>query len=949
MKHAQFHKLSMCVLLPGLLLTASCTPGVTAPRVTRSTTIGSEVGTGARTFLPNIAALRHDEATFGSRVSTAMAIAQTPVTASQVENAITAVSQANQAVANATNSVNQALAAEAKATQAATAAAAAAAAAGNAVTDTQLKLDAALAAASQAVQSGSTAASTAAVAQAQAAASAAQSASADAKATSAQAQAAAASAAANAASQQVTLVNAQSTAAAASAALAQTTANTANAAAIAAASQASGANATAIAAASQAAIANTNANTALARSQVSIKDFGAKGDGITDDTASIRAAIAATPEGGTLFVPAGQFKITDTILINRSINLKGGGPQSAFWPVGLSSKVAIQVGTPFPIASYSPQNCTFEDFSVQGLTGSCLNGIAFYRVYRSIIKNIHLRPGSVEHAAVVGGCLSSQFNFVMTNADYNSQQMYYANAGTWNGAGLKIEDTRTHIGFTEAHAMPTNACQFDCVVEGAGGGVLVEAQDLGGGNNTFSGTYEGFPAVGTVPGTGYCFKALAGVGFELKNCHFESSTFGVLLSGARNFSVHDCLFSFSVDASEVLRLSGCDSFSVRDCLINTLAVDDDNTRYTFEHVRGAAPTMHGASINDVQFKSFINDSDNRHQLAGMGDNGGGNLMLGGDCARPMPNELGYSGNFPTYTQTGVGLSDTTHNFYDHAYKAVCASENYMSVINVPPSRNMSNQPVTMWVDIKWLSGQPIGIGPLDGNGGGVWQQATVGPSNTGFRRVAVTIYPQAGYSGALAMRSATPGACSFYIGGYGAVLGLTAPTGIEAPMPSFQTGVQLAGRRITYGSSMPTWDAPLQGDIQFNNAPAPGLPTGWTCTASGVTYFPGTPSAPGSWRPIGFVPNSTTVSTSTVTLPASSDKVQVNFVGAVAVTLPAVSEMIGFEGKVFTVKDVSGVASVTNAISFIRGPGSTLEASPTINTPYGYLTWYLDGTVWRTK
>jgi hypothetical protein len=55
------------------------------------------------------------------------------------------------------------------------------------------------------------------------------------------------------------------------------------------------------------------------REVVSVKDFGAVGDGITDDTVAIRAAIAAlwhgagNFRGGVLYFPKGDYKVTDTL------------------------------------------------------------------------------------------------------------------------------------------------------------------------------------------------------------------------------------------------------------------------------------------------------------------------------------------------------------------------------------------------------------------------------------------------------------------------------------------------------------------------------------------------------------------------------------------------------------------------------------------------------------
>ena len=59
--------------------------------------------------------------------------------------------------------------------------------------------------------------------------------------------------------------------------------------------------------------------------KTNVKDFGAKGDGTTDDTAAFKSAIAAT-SNGALYIPAGRYKITNLLTIDKSnVVLRGAG------------------------------------------------------------------------------------------------------------------------------------------------------------------------------------------------------------------------------------------------------------------------------------------------------------------------------------------------------------------------------------------------------------------------------------------------------------------------------------------------------------------------------------------------------------------------------------------------------------------------------------------------
>jgi hypothetical protein len=89
-----------------------------------------------------------------------------------------------------------------------------------------------------------------------------------------------------------------------------------------------------------------------------VKSFGAVGDGVTDDTAAILAAIAASGPGDTVFLPAGTYSISDTIVIDKAIRFQGSGPST-------DGEVGAVL---FPSVSVSPViKVTQDDAQIRGI------------------------------------------------------------------------------------------------------------------------------------------------------------------------------------------------------------------------------------------------------------------------------------------------------------------------------------------------------------------------------------------------------------------------------------------------------------------------------------------------------------------------------------------------------------------------------------------------------
>lgn len=61
---------------------------------------------------------------------------------------------------------------------------------------------------------------------------------------------------------------------------------------------------------------------------INMRSMGAVGDGIADDTAALQKVLDSLPQGGTAYLPAGRYRITDALRVRTKTRLIGDGPAS---------------------------------------------------------------------------------------------------------------------------------------------------------------------------------------------------------------------------------------------------------------------------------------------------------------------------------------------------------------------------------------------------------------------------------------------------------------------------------------------------------------------------------------------------------------------------------------------------------------------------------------------
>ncbi len=135
-----------------------------------------------------------------------------------------------------------------------------------------------------------------------------------------------------------------------------------------------------------------------------VRDFGARGDGIADDTAAIQAAITAAPDGrgSSIYFPAGTYISNDFKVIGRSgLRFEGDGFASVI-------KRPPHPGNTRPATFESSTDIVITNLAVDENGIERFGGMNFYSVKRVRIENTrhfdsNPRPFTVDHYSYVFG------------------------------------------------------------------------------------------------------------------------------------------------------------------------------------------------------------------------------------------------------------------------------------------------------------------------------------------------------------------------------------------------------------------------------------------------------------------------------------------------------------------------------------------------------------------
>jgi hypothetical protein len=212
------------------------------------------------------------------------------------------------------------------------------------------------------------------------------------------------------------------------------------------------------------------------RESVSVKDFGAVGDGVTDDTVAIQAAIDAT--GGGLFFPEGTYAVTPVsgqnycLLIDaKTIHLYGNNSTISMATTDVKQALRIQDSNNFVVSGLS--------FVGSGTNGSD-GGQGLLQLYQC--DNVVIENCIIKNSNCDGLAMALCLNITVSNCIFDncSKSSLYLNLST--GASLSgniIKNIGGHlVSSTIVGAGVQISGNTDCsvignsIIDGLGMGIL---------------------------------------------------------------------------------------------------------------------------------------------------------------------------------------------------------------------------------------------------------------------------------------------------------------------------------------------------------------------------------------------------------------------------------------------------------------------------------------------
>jgi hypothetical protein len=161
-----------------------------------------------------------------------------------------------------------------------------------------------------------------------------------------------------------------------------------------------------------------------------LKSFGAKGDGVTDDTAAIKAALAAVGNGLLLIDPGIYYIGSPPIVVPNLPSLLGSGvPASQFIGPSQCPSPLIQIAVPWGTVGWQFQHGgEWSGFGIDGRKSGCI-GI-------SILNSLFVKMRNLG----IANCLVGIDLEVTSTAYFEERLAILDSTFSYNGAGIRFNN-----------------------------------------------------------------------------------------------------------------------------------------------------------------------------------------------------------------------------------------------------------------------------------------------------------------------------------------------------------------------------------------------------------------------------------------------------------------------------------------------------------------------------
>jgi hypothetical protein len=559
-----------------------------------------------------------------------------------------------------------------------------------------------------------------------------------------------------------------------------------------------------------------------------------------DCAPAFQKAIQAAGDGGTVYIPPGTWVIESTVTTG-AVNLVGDGWQSCIQPRVGAGNDAVVVN-PTPQAGQGVNLLQWSGFSILNAQVNsqpcCQRGLVIDTVLRSVFTDVHVLVAAAQYGVYVRTGWCNTFNFVCSGNMAN----VYGPAGLPSGLpalGHVYGAAGTAVG-------GLNANVFNCICEGLPQPLLYLGDQSAGlpaqGNNWITGTYEGTNLDGGAP-VALGIYAEGCYGLVIHDVHIEQTTgiqlVGCTLPTVMNTLTNDVVLENTADAwiDQVHLAQLTIQASCSHTRLGTLLLDGpaETSPATAAVIDLSSTTVSIGSMDDVTFAGKV-----RHTSSALSN--GDNLVQNGNFSRWLNGAPeGWTTSPGTVVRTGAGCGDPNTNLSPNA--ALFTGTTSTPQIGYPLPL-LPNQwfTVSLWVYVP--SGQDLTqlqLGMVQGGTtqpGGVFNQVADGWTKlqAAFFSGSATEPPVVGVQG--------NGKGRFYIADAQAAVGAVAPSNTFVPSANVTPVLYLGGHSVSYGDAAPVEGTWMQGDVVYNNAPAPGGFVGWVCTAAGT---------PGTWSTFGAI------------------------------------------------------------------------------------------------